>query len=323
MPEKEELILVHRYLSGQMDGREKEEFEQNLVQNPALAALHAEVSALWTASAQYRMPEFDANMGYRTFQRNIRSKRTIRGTWLVSAAAAVVLLLVAVGLYFQDEVTVMTDVVASATMDKNLEDGSSLQLRTGAHLLIPEAFKATSRRVEIVSGDVFFDIAPDEKRPFVITHPWADVKVVGTEFIISVDTVAHAYTIMVIEGKVSFTPQLSKKNIMLSAGNGLRFHADTRVIESLQNVEHNDISWHTGVLSFVDTPVKDVVTDLSRHFAVEIAIENPAVADCLFTAPLPYRDVSLDVILEALSTTFGMSIQHIGNNCLLRGGKCR
>lgn len=321
MPEKEELILVHKYLSGQMEDLEKQQFERRLAHEPELTILKNETELIWAASVQYQGLEFDSNTGYSVFQRNLRKRYINRRLW--SAAAAVLLLLVAGGLYFQSTANeCINDRIASSTIEETLEDGSRIELRTGAHIRIPCSFGRNKRRVEVVSGDVYFDIAQDARRPFIIAHPWAEVKVIGTEFMISVDTSVHTYLILVTEGKVSFTPNLNKE-IVVSSGAGFKFNADTRMLERIRTIEDNTLSWQTGVLSFIDRPVKQVITDLEAHYQVEIELIDSGAEECLFTAPLPYRDVPVKAILDAVSTTFGMTLKVVNSeHYILTNGKC-
>jgi transmembrane sensor len=323
MPEKEELILVHRYLSGQMEDLEKQQFERRLAQEPELAALKNDTAMIWAASAQFQGPKFDLNIGYKAFQQNLRKRRVSRRLWITSAAAAVLLLLVAGGLYFQTHTNVaFNDLIASSTTERTLEDGSRIELRTGAHVRVPDSFGRSKRRVEVVSGDVYFDIAQDAQRPFIIAHPYAEVKVLGTQFMISVDTIAHNYLILVTEGKVSFTPDLYKE-IILPAGTGMKFNADTRFIERIHTIDDNAISWHTGVLTFIDRPVGQVIADLETHYQIEIDLIDSRAEECLFTAPLPYRDVPVKAILDAVSTTFGMTLKVVNSkHYILTNGKC-
>ncbi len=324
MPEKEELILVHRYLSGQMEDLEKQRFEHRMVHEPALALLKDETAVLWVASAQYTAPQFDSRKGYELFQRNLRRRNTGRRVWIASVAAAILLIVVAGGLYFLNiNRPTYTDLIASTPVEQTLPDGSRLELHQGAHIRIPDSFGKSKRRLEIVTGDVFFDIAPDVKRPFIITHPWAEVKVVGTEFMISIDTVAHNYLVLVTEGKVTFTPNLSKKEIAVSAGSGWKFNAVTRIIEPIRKIDENALSWQTGVLTFIDRPVNKVISDLETHYKIKIELVDSSAEDCLFTAPLPYRDVPVTVILDAVSTAFGMTLKAVTpQHYILSDGMC-
>lgn len=325
MPEKEELMLVHRYLSGQMEVAEKQRFESRMAQDPHLSALVNETGAIWSAASKYPTPQFDSATAYKTFQRNTRRSNVRRRMWLSSAAAAVFLLLVTAGLYFLSlNKAEMVNLVAETKMEQVLQDGSTLELHEGAYMRIPEAFTSGKRVVELVSGDVYFDIAVDESRPFIIENALATVEVVGTEFMISVDTEAQTVMLVVTEGTVTFTPQLSKKVVTVPAGKGLTYNSNTRLIERMNSIDENTMSWHSGKLTFVDCPVSKVVDDLKNHYNVEIEVTDEQVQSCLFTAPLPFENVPVTVILDALSTMLGMKVKTVGERSyILTGGRCK
>lgn len=325
MPEKVELILVHRYVSGQMEVAEKQRFESRMAQDPHLSAVVNETAAIWSAASAYPSPEFDSSKAYRIFQQKSRRSTLKRRMWLSSAAAAVFLVLVIAGIYlFNLSKAEMVNLVADATMEQVLQDGSTIELHEGAYMRIPETFTSGKRVVELVSGDVYFDVAPDASRPFIIENRWAEVEVVGTEFMIAVDLEAQTVLLVVTEGIVKFTPHLSKEVITVSAGTGLTFNANTRMIEPIRTIDENTLSWHSGKLTFVNIPVSKVVADLKNHYNIEIEVTEPQIQACLFTAPLPFQDVPVSVILDALSTAFTMKVKSVGDRSyVLTGGKCK
>ena len=69
MPEKNELMLVHKYVSGQMEVPEKQEYERRLAHEPGLSSLTAEMAAIWRASLQYTGPGFDPSKGLAEFNK--------------------------------------------------------------------------------------------------------------------------------------------------------------------------------------------------------------------------------------------------------------
>ncbi len=249
MPGKEEIQIIHRYLSGEMGEAEKTQFEKRLAKDPELVALKEEITLIWNAAAQYQEPAFESKNAFLQFNKKIHQGRSIRRRiWLASAAAAVALLLFALWTFLlHPDAQPMQVVFADHMLHRDLEDGSVLALRKGTVIRIPEKFDRSVRKVEIVSGEVFFDIAHETDRPFIIENPWAEVRVTGTEFTIAVDTTAQTYTLKVIEGAVRFKPVLSRNAMTVKAGNGVRFYFDTRMIDPLGNIDANAASWSTGV----------------------------------------------------------------------------
>ncbi|MDR1380827.1 MAG: FecR family protein, partial [Tannerella sp.] len=62
-----------------------------------------------------------------------------------------------------------------------LSDGTKVRLNAGTILSYPAAFTEKKREVTI-SGEAFFEVAPDKKSPFTVHTDALDVRVLGTEF---------------------------------------------------------------------------------------------------------------------------------------------
>ncbi len=62
-----------------------------------------------------------------------------------------------------------------------LADGTRCWLNTASSLKYPAAFTGNERRVT-VTGEVYFDVAKDAKRPFIVMADNSEIRVLGTQF---------------------------------------------------------------------------------------------------------------------------------------------
>jgi ferric-dicitrate binding protein FerR (iron transport regulator) len=324
MPGKDDITTIHRYLAGEMSPEESGQFELRTTQEPDLAQLLSEIRQIWDAADTYESPVFSNQPALTHFQSQIRTRVLRRRlTFALSSAAAVLLVILGIWTLFI-KTGEQTLLYASEAINHTLPDGSIVEMREGARMIVADDFGSSARRVEIVHGEVFFDVVSDDARPFVIRNPWAEVRVTGTEFVVSVDLSAMTYTLKVTEGQVQFTPALNKKSISVDAGQGIRFHVTSRVIDRFNDVDKNAVSWRTGELVFKNTRMDKVIRDLESHYHVSLNLMSPQVRTCTFTAPLPYRDVPLKTILDALSTGLGITVEMKGENAyVLKGGRCK
>jgi transmembrane sensor len=324
MPGKDDITTIHRYIAGEMRAEELQQFEHRMAQDPELVRSVSGIRQIWDAADHYESPVFSNQPALTQFQQGIR-KRTLRRrlTYGIAAVAAVAMALVGFFVLISGKTT-QSSLYADTTINHELQDGSILELREGARMIVTDRFSGNERRVDLLHGEVFFDVASGDKRPFVIRNPWAEVVVTGTEFVISIDSSELTYTLKVTEGSVEFIPALSKQVIAVSAGQGLRFHADSRVIERFYDVDKNATSWRTGELIFKNTPMDKVIRDLESHYHVSLNLMSSQVRTCTFTSPLPYRDVPLKTILDALSTGLGIAVEMNGEHAyVLKGGRCK
>lgn len=44
----------------------------------------------------------------------------------------------------------------------------------------------------------------------------------------------------------------------------------------------NELSWQTGGLEFIDTPLRDVIRDLEATYHVKISLSNPVLGEPVF-----------------------------------------
>lgn len=329
MPGKEDITTIHRYLSGEMNSAERTEFEARLSADSNLMSLKHEIEQVWEVTLNYVPPTFAGQPAFVKLNQRVHRHTTVRRRMWITVAAAVVLLCIlgTWALVTFSGTGPMQEIYATETLTKSLGDGSELVVRSGATVRVPESFGGGKREVEIIQGEVFFDIASESERSFVVSHVWAEVEVVGTQFVISVDTSTGDYVLQVSEGHVRFTPHLSDEITDVHAGEGLRFNEFTRVLQKVHDQNPNVGSWRTGVLTFIDRPVGKVIEDLGSHYMVQIQLKDTAVSTCRFTALQPYENVQLDEIISALCTTFGMKLSYDPdagtNQYVLEGGKCR
>lgn len=80
--------------------------------------------------------------------------------------------------------TVTKTTVAGQKSTITLADGTTIRLNSESSLVYPESFDGDIRSVQLV-GEAFFDVAHDEKRPFIIKSGDLVTTVLGTSFNIS------------------------------------------------------------------------------------------------------------------------------------------
>jgi transmembrane sensor len=127
--------------------------------------------------------------------RAARRRRQRRAT---GAAAALLLVAALVGFELLPDRADPTAVVMRPTQHR-LPDGSTVELRDGA--AITHDFSGPTRAVVLQRGEAHFAVAPDSRRPFVVTAAGVAVRAVGTAFSVNVGTADIA--VLVTEGRVT------------------------------------------------------------------------------------------------------------------------
>jgi transmembrane sensor len=123
-------------------------------------------------------------------------------------------------------------------------------------------------------------VARDEARPFTVRTPGGSVRVLGTRF--SLEALGEDLRLVVVEGQVALSAP--REEIELGA------KQMARVIRgnSLPVITVADpaavADWVGDFLAFQDTPLSDVLQEISRKYAVRIEFAEPSLGERTLTA---------------------------------------
>jgi len=156
-----------------------------------------------------------------------------------------------------------------------LADGSQLTLNTATQLRT--AVTAQARQVWLESGEAFFDIAHDARRPFVIHAGKQTVTVLGTKF--SLYREGDHLNVTVLEGRVQVQGEDQGQPTVLT-----RDHvalADARnVLVTLQSPQQVSASlgWLQGKLVFNEVSLAEAARQFNRYGVKQLVIKDEAAA---------------------------------------------
>lgn len=322
MTREERIVEIHRFLSGELTNEDLEQFLEWRKADPANDAVVREYEEAWNAAEGYRTPDFDSEAAIRQLDLSPRPAGRRLPRWL--ARAAMLALLVTAGWFlFGEDLMQPTWTVANATDTPtlNLADGSAVFLNDGASLQYPESFNRKERRVRL-QGEAFFTVAGKE-HPFVIDAGIAEVTVLGTEFGVEINEYEQEITVRVAEGLVRLQPDGSDLYLDVAAGQAAGFNATTGALQMLKQPDLNALSWHTKTLSFVRTPVTEVIEDLAETFGVQVDLRQSGIQNCTYTSPQPFKNASAEQVLEAMSVVFQARVTSPEEGYyLIVGGSC-
>lgn len=109
-----------------------------------------------------------------------------------------------------------------APVVRPLPDGSVARLRDGAE--IAEAFTAGERRIHLLRGEVYFTVAKDASRPFLVEIGSVTVRAVGTAFAVRFD--AESVDVLVTEGVVRVSPPTVIASLPTASAAGVDLRQD-------------------------------------------------------------------------------------------------
>ena len=298
------------------------------------APFYSQIQSIWQKAAPKNLPleKFDVDAAWNTLNARIeradsfnlsshtgKIRRMNTAFSIVYKIAAV--LLIAFGLFQLARPTQKLNTVstlASIAAPVALSDGSVIHLNRYSSVKFPEIFGKTSRDVYFW-GEAFFDIAADKTKPFVIEVGEARVKVVGTSFNVKANPESDRIEVVVNSGKVLFYTVSGKStedtSVFLEPGEkGVYFKA-THTISKSRNGNANFLSWKTGILTFRETGLPDVLFTLNQKFGARFVIHDNELKQLRLTAI--FDNESLDSVLDDLRLVFDIKIQKNGKDYLI------
>lgn len=171
-----------------------------------------------------------------------------------------------------------------------LQDGSLLKLNANSELLV--TLSAKQRHVEFEQGEVFFDVAKDKQRPFIIKSNWGDIQVLGTSF--NVDKTRNNLNIKVFEGKVAVTNIYGKTHYLVS-GQGINLDKNgSSDISTFSNTAYMD--WQQGILRVENESLDYVLEKLNRYSEKQLYLA-PEIASNRVTGTFILDDIEQTLTL--------------------------
>jgi transmembrane sensor len=155
-----------------------------------------------------------------------------------------------------------------------LEDGSHVTLDTGSRIEV--SVRADERRIELIRGDAYFEVAKDPARPFVVSVDRTRVVAVGTKFYVERD--ANGLVVLVTEGKIRLERPTESPQEVPVGSSALLDATGLRISHPTDMEVEETIGWRNGYLLFRDTALAAAVAKFNRYTPKKMLIEDPSIA---------------------------------------------
>lgn len=163
-----------------------------------------------------------------------------------------------------------------------LSDGSKVWLNSMTELRFPVAFTGEERKVYL-TGEAYFEVAPDSKHPFiVVTEEGMEVKVYGTEF--NMNTYQHGVVqTVLVSGKVGIRVNATGKEVMLAPKQMAEYSEKTGMVRVEEADPYRYIAWKDGEFVFERETIEEIMERLGRWYDVKVFYENESLKQKRFT----------------------------------------
>ncbi|MDM1047821.1 FecR family protein [Sphingobacterium hotanense] len=154
-----------------------------------------------------------------------------------------------------------------------LADGTAVWLNASSKITFPAGFQGHTREVS-VQGEVYFEVAPDQEKPFIVHTPQQQVRVLGTHFNTRDYSNEQISSVTLLEGSVSINKgqkevaHLSPSDqFVIDKAHGTQY---TKVLQNATAV----VAWKDGDFYFEDASPEMIVNELERWYPVKIKLKE-------------------------------------------------
>lgn len=209
----------------------------------------------------------------------------------------------ALGLLFSNELGILMQGDYSTNVGERktvyFDDGSTAMLNTDS--VIAVNMDGPQRRVELLKGEVYFEVKPDPSRPFIVRAEHSTTRVLGTRFFVHEKNGSDE--VKVVSGRVEVSdrgalkqPQIlhDRESVSVDAA-GL---GETLLMNSALTT-----SWVNGFLVFENASLESVISQIRRYRTGLVVYKDNALRELKINGRINLResDDMLKVLGENLS----------------------
>ena len=301
-----------RYLSGEMNKEQAENFKDFCASNELLSEELKKIQNIWNTTAEIgERGDISIERALNKVKRKVHffAKRNFMFYLQKVAAVLFIPLLLASLLFYytsvpsKDQKSVYNELDnAYGTISKiTLPDGTKVWLNSGSHFKYPAFFTGKNRKVHL-SGEAYFEVAENKKKPFIVNV--SDINVVAT---------GTVFSVMAYDDDATIEATLASGKIFLakeSGGNKLKTIASVKpgqkaILDKEKKIININkancdkvFAWKNGKLIFMDDPMDVVIKKLNRWYNTDIILIDKELKNYRYTAT--FTDETLSQVLELL-----------------------
>lgn len=194
-------------------------------------------------------------------------------------------------------------VPAGQRISIRLSDGTDIWLNSRSTLCYPAGFPGDTRKV-ILSGEAYFEVAHNIRKPFIVETTKGTVKATGTRFNVEAYPDDSIFKASLMDGAIQVTQ--GNKRFALRPGQ-MAYRKNGR-LQVAVITDYNVYKWREGLICFKDTPFADIMKKFEKCYGVRIVIENRYISGNRYTGKFRQSDgimYALKVLQKDVPFRFG------------------
>lgn len=322
--------MVVRYLSGDLTQDEKAKLESWMEEKDSNRKLFDDYIRTWDSLGRVsdnadvdvrrewdilktRLDAWDVRKIFRHIPSGVRNFNF----WFARVAAILVaaLILSITVLIINRNVGFNSFTTDNKTLTTTLPDGSQFTLNTGSTLKYAKRFNDDLRKVAL-TGEAYFEVQPDQNRPFIVNAGEIEIKVLGTSFNVNAYRDNNKIEVVVNTGQVAVTKEGElTERLILKPGNRGTFDKSDQSLKLYVNDNPNFLSWKTREFVFENRSLEEIVRTINKVYNSKITIADDSLQEKRIT--VSFSNQSIDAILNVLSATLDLDVRQNDSEIIL------
>ena len=321
--------LAAKILAGEASAAEQKTFNTYL-RNKEYRNLYEGLQEAWQKELTYESDEFELERGLRKLRSKIndaanvsaRKKARILRLKQPLRIAAGLLILIGISVFVYrlreyqapkppvDMVTITAQRGERKTV--KLPDGSTTTLNAGATIWYPVNFPEDSREIRL-SGEAFFEVTTDTRKPFLVRSGEFETTVLGTSF--AINQTDQRFFVTVETGRVRVNKVGKPEEIILEKGQQGTFHHANNRFRKSEVATERYIAWKDNILRFDEITIGEAFNKIENWYNVTIQCDSEALLNRRIKAT--YQNESLQHVMDDLAFMTDITYQYQNADTLI------
>jgi transmembrane sensor len=297
-----------KYFSGELGQSDTAELFNELEKNELLREEFVRMQNTYalTHLSKFSKNESEGRRSYQQFLQQLKTKKRQKVVRLAVQYAAVALVLIASTFFATRYFLVGSDgemepnrlvVPAGQRAQLTLPDGTLVWLNAQSSLTFPARFHGKTRRVS-VSGEAYFDVASNSRKPFIVSTQEMEMRVLGTEFNVYSYPEADYIRTDLVEGSLMvYSKRSPQTRVTLKPNEQVVMREGKMYVRKINSPDY--FLWKDGIYSFENERLIDIIEKLQLYYDVKIIVKDPEIFNVRYTGKFRQRD-GIDEILRII-----------------------
>jgi len=317
--------IINKYVKGTTTEAENNILAEWLHESPENKNRLFSEKDIWdTYAYQFDRKRYNIDSELQVLRSKLTVKNTSKDTVLnqIIRVAAVILITFGLGwstryIDFNRSSTVQEATIQEIVVPKGqvsqlfLADGTRVWINSESKLKVLSVFASNERNVQL-SGEAFFEVAKDPKRPFRVEVNGQKIEVLGTSFNVRAYPNHNEIQTTLTAGKIQlFT---GDQRSILNPGEQSIFNLETKQLSINQVDPANYTSWKEGRFEFQNENLVDVFKVIERWYDVEIQYKESDFKGMRFSGVIKRnKDINhfLNLLNHSVPVTYSIDLDKI------------